>query len=197
MSGRFSEPLFARVHLAPEALARSPGHVQERFPTGVHAMQATLDYLRPLPEALVQGWLASPRGHIVLDAARHGFEPGGGTFRGRPLADIAWVRLALLVDDPVAFLTPVGALIAQLIGWGETSGWDTQPWRDFVRGVRSGFESGYGRSEAARGNVDAYLAEGIAWYLADRRGLNVENPRLEKLLRATVFNNAWYHALWK
>ena len=189
------EALFARIHISPEALARSPGHVSERFATGVAAMQATLAYLRPLPPTLVQRWLAQERGHIVIDASQHRFEPGSCAFRGRWLEDVAWVKLALLVDDPIRFLTPVGALIAHLIGWGETPGRDAQPWRDFVRGVQSGFEAGYGRSDAARCDVDAYLAEGIAWYLTDRRGLNVENPRLEKLLRATVFNNAWHSSI--
>ena len=54
------------------------------------------------------------------------------------------------------------------------------------------FRGGYGRSQAARTDVTAYLAEGIAAYLADRSGLNVSDPRLEKLLAATVFNPAMY-----
>lgn len=185
------DSLFWRVHVSPDALARSPGHVGTRFATGMAAMRATQAYLRPLPDALVRLWLARDRGHIVIDAVRQGFRPGMSAFRGRRLEDVAWVRLTLLAEDPIAYLTPVGALIAHLIGWGESPEEKGQPWRDFARGVWSGFEAGYGRSDAARADVDAYLAEGIAWYLADRRGLNVENPRLEKLLRATLFNEAW------
>ena len=189
------EALFTRIHIAPDALARSPGHVTERFRTGVEAMRATLSLLRPLPHALAERWLAEPRGHIVIDAVRHGFEPGAGVFRARALEDVAWVRLALLADDPVAYLTPVGALIARLIGWAGTPERAGQAWRDFARGVRSGFEAGYGRSDAARTCEDAYLAEGIAWFLVDRRDLNASDPRLEKLLRATVFDDRWIRSL--
>jgi hypothetical protein len=183
--------LFARIHIAPDALARSPGHVRERYANAAAVMQATLAYLRPLPPALVARWLRREEGHVVIDAMRHGFRAGENPWRDRVLRDVAWVRLRLLVDEPVDYLAPVGALIAWLIGWGRMQGPDTQPWRDFEQGVRSAFAAGYGRSEMARADVDAYLAEGIAWFLADRRGLNLADPRLEKLLRATVFNEAW------
>jgi hypothetical protein len=184
-------PLAPRVHISPDALARSPGHVAERFETVSDALAATLALLRPLPEALVARWLATPRGHVVIDARQHGFVAGESLFRGRALADVAWVRLALLVDDPIAYLTPVGWLIARIMGWGQENARDDQRWRDFERGVQSGFAAGYGRSEAARADVNAYLAEGVAWYLADMRGLNAADPRLHKLLRATIFDESF------
>jgi len=187
-------PLIPRIHISPEALARSPGHVSEHFDTVSDALAATLAILQPLPRALVDLWLAQPRGHIVIDAQEHGFVTGESLFRGRALQDAAWLRLALLVDDPIAYLTPVGVLIARIIGWGQPHARHDQRWRDFERGVRSGFAAGYGRSEAARADVDAYLAEGVAWYLADASGLNIEDPRLHKLLRASVFNEAFYQA---
>jgi hypothetical protein len=184
-------PLAPRVHISPDALARSPGHVAERFETVSDALAATLALLRPLPEALVARWLATPRGHVIIDARQHGFVAGESLFRGRALADVAWVRLALLVDDPVAYLTPVGWLIVRIMGWGQDNIRDDQRWRDFERGVQSGFAAGYGRSEAAQADMNAYLAEGIAWHLADARGLNAADPRLHKLLRATIFDESF------
>ncbi len=188
--------LISRVHFESGALARSPGHVRQRYPTPAAAMKATLHYLQPLPEALIARWLAEDRGHIIIQASQHGFELGKSRFRRRWLEDVAWVRITLLVDDPIDYLMPVAALLASLIGWGSTPDQATQPWQDFVRGVRSSFDAGYGRRDEARADVDAYLAEGIAWYLVDRRGLNITNPRLEKLLRATVFNEAWCRRLF-
>ncbi len=191
-SNNLHAPLIQRVHISPDALARSPGHVAERFDTVSDALAATLALLKPLPEALVAHWLAKPRGHVVIDARRHAFVAGQDEFRGRVLQDVAWGRLSLLVDEPTAYLTPVGWLIARIMGWGQPHARDDQRWRDFERGVRSGFAVGYGRSEAARADVNAYLAEGVAWYLADARGLNVADPRLHKLLRATVFDDRFY-----
>ncbi len=190
----WSPAFIARIHLAPDVLARSPGHVSEHFSTGVEAMRATLAYLRPLPRAWVQRWLAQERGHLVIHPTRHGFQAGVQTFRGRALEDVAWMQLSLLIDDPIAYLTPFGMLMAHLIHWEERDKWQSQAWRDVARGVQSGFEAGYGRSEAAREQIDIYLAEGIAWYLVDRRALNIANPRLEKLLRSTLFRDDWYQA---
>jgi len=184
--------LIQRVHISPDALARSPGHVAEHFDTVSDALTATLALLRPLPPALIERWLAEPRGHVVIDAQKHGFAAGECLFRGRALQDVAWLRLALLVDDPISYLTPAGWLIARIIGWGHADARTDQRWRDFERGVLSGFAAGYGRSEAARADVNAYLAEGVAWYLADARSLNVADPRLYKLLRATVFSETFF-----
>ena len=184
--------LVQRVHISPDALAHSPGHVAEHFGTVSDALAATLALLRPLPEGVTERWLESPRGHVVIDARRHGFAAGESRFRGRTLQDVAWVKLTLLVDDPVAYLAPVGALIARIIGWRQPDARADQRWRDFERGVQSGFDAGYGRSDAARADVNAYLAEGVAWYLAAPRGLNIADPRLHKLLRATVFSEAFY-----
>jgi hypothetical protein len=163
-------PLIQRVHISPDALARSPGHVAEHFATVSDALAATLALLHPLPGALVNRWLAEPRGHVVIDARDHGFVAGESTFRGRALQDVARVRLALLVNDPISYLTPASWLIARIIGWGQPGARSDQRWRDFDQGVRSGFAAGYGRSDAAQTDVNAYLAEGIAWYLADARG---------------------------
>ena len=185
-------PLIQRVHISPDALARSPGHVNEHLGTVSDALAATLALLQPLPHALVERWLAEPRGHVVIDAWQHGFVSGESAFRGRRLLDVAWVRLALLVDDPIAYLTPIGQLIARLVGWEQPHARSDQRWRDFLQGVKSGFAAGYGRSDAALMDVNAYLAEGVAWYLADEQGLNMADPRLHKLLRATLFNKRFY-----
>ena len=184
--------LVQRVHISPDALARSPGNVAEHFDAVSDALAATLTLLRPLPGGLIDRWLAKPGGHIIIDARKHEFVAGESLFRGRALPNVAWVRLALLVEDPISYLTPVGWLIARILDWGQPNARADQRWRDFERGVQSGFAAGYGRSDAARADVNAYLAEGIAWHLADPRGLNMENPRLHKLLRATVFSEAFY-----
>lgn len=186
------ETLSARIHISPDALARSPGHVAEHFDTVSDALTATLALLRPLPSALLERWLAKPRGHVIIDARQHGFTPGESQFRGRDLQDAAWLRLALLVDDTISYLVPAGYLIAHITGWNQPDAREDQRWLDFERGVQSGFKAGYGRSEAARTDVNAYLAEGIAWFLADSRSLNIADPRLYKLLRATIFDDHFY-----
>ncbi len=181
--------------MGAHVLARAPEEVRSRFATPGQVMQATLAYLRPLPPALIARWLAQEGGHIVIDHARHGFDQGPCAFRGRELSQVAWIRIDLLVADPITYLHPVGKLLAHILGWTSSPQPRTQAWRDLVQGVRRGFNAGYGRDQAARSSPIDYLAEGIAWYLVDRRAFNVADPRLEKLLRATVFNPSWYRHL--
>ncbi len=190
-----SSLLTPRVHIGVHVLARAPEAVRSRFATPGQVMQGTLAYLHRLPPALIARWLAQKGGHIVIDDARHGFEQGPCTFRGRELVQVAWTRIDLLVTDPITYLHPVGKLLAHILGWASTPQPQTQAWRDLVQGVQRGFDAGYGRSLAAQSSPLDYLAEGIAWYLVNRRALNVADPRLEKLLRATVFNPSWYRHL--
>lgn len=189
------------MHIVSGSLAASPGHVTEHFATPAAALSAAGSWLQRLPDPLFVCWLASPGGHIVLNADRHGFAQGESMYQGRTLVDVAWLRLAVYPDDRVGFLTPVGHLISHLVGWG--SGEQGQPafvapapalraWDQFASGVQSCFQAGYGLSAASRSDTTVYLAEGIAAYLDDRRRLNVRDPRLEKLLAATLFRESAY-----
>lgn len=193
--------LETRVHIVSGSLAASPGHVIEHFATPADALAAARLWLQRLPDPLWRRWLAAPGGHIVLNAGQHGFVPGDSIYQGRTLMDVAWLKLAVYPDDRVMFLTPVGHLIAHLVGWGSET--KAQPalvapapalraWDQFVSGVQSCFRVGYGLSVAAQSDVTGYLAEGIAAYLDDHRRLNVRDPRLEKLLAATLFRETSY-----
>jgi hypothetical protein len=188
-----AHPLYPRIHILPEALARSPGHVSEHFANPASALSGVLSQLQDLPESLVGRWLAAPGGHIILNHRQHGFVPGDNVFRSRILVDAAWLKLAFMVDE-VRFLMPAGHLIAKIAGWEQET--TVEPalggWDQFVGGVQSCFRAGYGISAEARADVTAYLAEGIAHYLADRRSLNRHDPRLEKLLAATLFDPRAY-----
>ena len=185
--------LYPRIHILPGALARSPGHVSEHFANPASALSGVLSRLQDLPEPLVRRWLAAPRGHIILNDQRHGFVSGGNTFRQRSLDDVAWMKLSVVAED-VRFLTPVGHLISRIVGWEQ--GTEVEPalkgWEQFEGGVQSCFLAGYGISAEAQQDVGDYLAEGIAHYLIDRRSLNRHDPRLEKLLAATLFDPKAY-----
>lgn len=188
-----AHPLFPRIHILPDALARSPGHVSEQFANPANALSGVLSRLQILPEPLVARWLASAGGHIILNHLQHGFVPGDNTFRDRILLDAAWLKLAFVVDE-VQFLTPVGALIAWLVGWEQATAIEPalKGWEQFESGVQSCFRAGYGVSLEAQVDVTAYLAEGIAHYLTNRRSLNRHDPRLEKLLAVTLFDPKVY-----
>ncbi|MCO6452051.1 MAG: hypothetical protein J5I90_14805 [Caldilineales bacterium] len=180
-----------RLHILPETLARSPGNISERFANPVNALNYFEALLQTLPQPLIANWLAKPGGHVILNNTRHQFAPGNDP--ERQLTDIAWTRLAF-ISDPIPFLVPTGHLIARLAGWGRKVG-AVKNWDSFVGGVYRAFDAGFGLSPAARADVNEYLAEGIAAYLADRKELNRRDPALEKLLRAHLFDERAYRTI--
>jgi hypothetical protein len=181
----------------PDTLAHSPGRITEHFATPMAALAATERLLSPLPEPLRLRWLAAPDGHIVLNPSIHTFSPGPNQVYKRTLQNVAWVRASDLVDDPVAFLAPAGQLIHHLI----LDRWQLQRlpasavWAQFWGGVQSCHRAGYAGTVEARADAGLYLAEGIARWLADRRAFNLHDPRLEKLLAATIFDASFYKNL--
>jgi hypothetical protein len=197
MSSAVWQQLHDRLHILPDTLARSPTTVGEHFPTPMALLATVAQGLTPLPLPLREAWLAAAGGHLVLTADCHGFVPGPQPFRRETLTDVAWLRAALWLSDRTAFFEPVGWLIYRLL----TDRFDleaamTSPsWASFWRGLESGWQAGYGLTEAARTDIRAYLAEGIAGYLGDRMAFNQRDPRLEKLLAATLFNAHFYRHL--
>lgn len=188
--------LLPRIHTTPDLLARSSGRVTSRYDTPMTAINALLLQLSLLPVPLLHTWLQHPRGHIVINPQYHGYKPGFQPVVSRTLQDVAWIKLTYSLSDPILYLTPVGALISQLLGWKKPDSVAVlKNWKSFRQGVESCFRAEYGRSEVARENIDSYMAEGIANYLVDRRQLNIQDPALEKLLRATVFQARAYHPL--
>lgn len=189
--------LLSRLHILPDTVARSPGHIAEHFATPMAAFAATEHLLRPLPEPLRQRWLTAPEGHIVLNPTVHAFVAGPNHFRGRALTDVAWLTLRCLVDDTISFLTPAGQLIHHLIldRYQLRREPASAVWVSFWGGLQSCHRAGYASTQEAREDIDLYLAEGIARWLADRRGLNMQDPRLEKLLAATLFEATFYEQL--
>ncbi len=198
MASAWQRVLQARTHIVAGSLAASPGHIVEHFPTPAAALNSLVPWLQGLPDPLLAHWLAIPGGHVVLNAERHGFTRGESTYGDRTLEDVAWLRLALYPQDRLAYLSPLGYLIACLLGWPVGGPASRAPilkaWEDFTLGVQDSFRPGYGLSDKARTDETAYLAESIAAYLDDRRSLNARDPRIEKLLAATVFKASSYLA---
>jgi len=191
------QQLHMRLHILPTTLTRSPAQVRERFATPMALWQVVAPELAPLPLPLRERWLAAPGGHLVLTPDRHGFVPGPQPFRRETLTDVAWLRAALWLSDRTAFYEPVGWLVYHLLcdRFDLEAAAATAPWASFWQGLQSGWQAGYGLGEAARCDVVGYLVAGIAGYLGDRRALNQRDPRLEKLLAATVFNAHFYRHL--
>lgn len=192
----------AKLHLVPGALARMPTAIGEHFDSPWAPVEALKRQLRPFPTGLLCFWVAQERGHVLIGPQDRGYMPGVQRCGQRMLAGVAHVALADLAMASSRPLVLVGGLLDHLLGcrgaadgaWLSDGGGITPRWQEVGRRVRELFALGYGQSEAAQHDPHAYFAEGLAAYWIDRRTLNVADPLLERLLRRTVMNDAFWAA---
>lgn len=191
----------AKLHLEPGALARVPTSVSERFDNPWAPMKALQRRLRPFPVGLLRFWAAQERGHVLIGRRDRGYVPGPQRCGKRTLDGVAYVALADLAAANDRPLVLIGLLLDHLLGcrggegaWLSEGGGITPRWREVGRQVHELFELGYGQSEAAQHDPHIYFAEGLAAYCRDRRALNVADPLLERLLRRTIMNEAFWKA---
>jgi len=191
----------AKLHLEPGALARVPTSVSERFDNPWAAVKRLQQRLRPFPTGLLRFWAAQERGHVLIGSRDRGYVPGPQQCGRRMLDGVAHVALADLAAANDRPLVLIGLLLDHLLGcqggegaWLSDGGGITPRWQEVGRQVHELFGLGYGQSEAAQRDPHFYFAEGLAAYCRDRRALNVADPLLERLLRRTIMNEAFWMA---
>lgn len=191
-----------KLHLVPGALARLPTAISERFDNPWAAVETLKRQLRPFPTGLLRFWAAQERGHVLIGPRDRGYVPGPQQCGRRILDGVAHLALADLAAANARPLVLIGHLLDHLLGcygapegtWLSDGGGITPRWQEVGRQVRELFALGYGQSEAAQRDPHVYFAEGLAAYCRDRRALNVADPLLERLLRRTVMNEAFWVA---
>ncbi|MFZ2520411.1 MAG: hypothetical protein WA089_17065, partial [Anaerolineae bacterium] len=64
-------------------------------------------------------------------------------------------------------------------------------WQAVGQRIASLARLGYDPQPAASGDPHAYLAAGLALFIADRAALNVQDPKLERLLATTLLHEGF------
>jgi hypothetical protein len=189
-----------RLHVERHALAESPPAVQRRFAHAWAPVDLLGERLVPWPGGLLAFWLAAPAGHIVLTAGPSTYVPGPVPLRAqawhdRELQAVARISLADLLDDPRATLGILAHLVDHLLGSQGAAG---APWLSDGAGATPPLQAvgerfaalarlGYGPTEP-----HAYFAWAFGGYWLDRRALNVADPNVERLLRTTLADEAFW-----
>ncbi len=191
-----------KIHLARGALARSPGHVQERLASGWDGVMALAGLLAELPDTGLGWWAQQPRGHILLTAQAQEYAAGELLHGQETLEAVAQVPLPLLVTAPEAVLALALQPLDHLLGcrgqaggpWLSDGGGITPRWRRVGEQVVRLFPLGYGLSPQAQMDPHAYLAQGMALALLDPRRLQTADPKLHRLLQGSLLNPGfWRH----
>jgi hypothetical protein len=192
-----------RMHIVPRALELSPVEVQRRFPHAWAPLEELVKQLRAFPAGLVHFWLEQPGGHVVLTHLPSRYVVGEQKLKGHPLHHVAYVRLSDLADGSLEALVPIGHLLDHLLSaaggeeglWFSEGGGMNRTLQGLGASIVALFALGYGFDTEACRDVRSYFARSFALYLHDRRALNVADPQMEKLLRTTLFAEAFWSRL--
>lgn len=185
-----------KIHIRKHALARVPQRIARHFAHPWEPVSALVRYFSLFPEPLLAFWLDHPAGHVVITADDEGYFPGTVTEGPYTWAGVAYISLPMLVKEGEHPLIYIAHLLDHLLGcdgvedgqWLSEGGGYLPKWRDVGQRLYRQFQLGYAPTESARANPRRYFAEGIVSYWNDRRGLRVQDPGLEAILRTTLFD---------
>ncbi len=189
-----------KIHVQPDAYARSDGSVQEQLDTGWQGALLLANLLAKLPEPALRWWARQPAGHILFTANDTKYVAGRLDATGRDLAGVSVLPLALVVRQPRAALVRALLPLDHLLGcqgaengpWLSDGGGVSPRWLSIGVQIARLFPLGYGLSPAAQKDPHLYLAEGLAAALTDRRRLNTADPKLERILKTSILSaNFW------
>ncbi len=195
--------LHRKIHVADGAYTQSGRGVRARFSSGWSAAIELADRLADLPEAAIDWWAAQPNGHLLLTAADDTYATSL-LVEGEIVQGVAALPIFWLIEDPSRALAAALRPLDHLLGcagekngpWLSDGGGITPRWQWIGEQISRLFPLGYGGTEASRQDPHAYLAQGFALALTDRRSLNAADPKLERLIGASLLSPGfWKHAV--
>ncbi len=193
-----------KIHVRKHALARIPRSLARQFPHPWAPVSDLIQYFGLFPDPMLSFWLDHPAGHVVLTAGEAGYVTGEVTEGQKHLAGVAYIPLAALKGEGEHPLLYIAFMFDHLLGcdgvtdgrWLSEGGGYLPLWQEVGQRLQRQFALGYGGTEEARADPRRYFAEAWVAYWEDRRGLRVQDPGLEAILRTTLFNAAFWRRVY-
>ena len=193
--------LHEHIHLAPAAWTQAPAPVRASFSSPFEPAQRLAQEVGRLPPSLLTWWAGLPDGHILL-ADQHGYTPGRLADDSHGRTNVAQLALADLADPTgnrgdawywIAHLLDhhLGCLGAADGAWLSDGAGINARWQEVGQRIAVLARLGYNPQPGAATNPHAYLAAGLALFIADRAALNVQDPKLERLLATTLLHEGF------
>ncbi len=194
-----------KIHIRKHALAHIPRNIARHFAHPWAPVSRFLGFFGLFPDPLLSFWLDHPAGHVVITAEKAGYVPGEVQEQHHSWAGVAYIPLASLVGQGEHPLIYLAHLFDHLLGcdgiadglWLSEGGGYLPAWQAVGERIHRQFALGYAESETARQDPRRYFAEGIVAYWSDRRGLRVQDPGLETILRTTLLNPAFWKQVYR
>lgn len=188
------------IHIEAQALDLSPAAVRAHFAHIWAPAERITQELERFPAGWLATWLDLGIGHLVFTYQLSRYQPGIVSWQGRTLRDVAFLSLADVARDPLEALLPVFHLWDHLLGcgaaeeglWLAEGGGLTPALREVGAQFVRANALGYGHAALAVDNARDYFAHTLLLYLRDPRRLNVLDPVIYKLYRATLMSEAFW-----
>jgi len=189
-----------KLGIVPGTVARAPRSIARHFESDWAPVERLAAHLVCLPDGALRFLATIQGGHILVAPDTEGYFIGEQSVRQRTLWNVAYIPLAALLDPadrrPLQVVAQLldhylGCLGAQEGPWLSEGGGYNARWQ--AVGCRILQLAGLGYlSEGNPLTPRAYFARALAWYCHDRRGLNVADPKMQRLLADTIMNDGFW-----
>lgn len=163
-------------------------------------MKALVRQISCIPASAWDYLLGCDHGFAVVVSGESSYLPGPAAVHGRTLTNVAFISVEDLALDNEKPLHVVGHLLDHHLGcggdpegrWLSEGGGVTPAWQEAGSRLPEIFALGYALDAVAGANVRDYFAQSLALYCWDRRRLNVADPQIERWLRHTLWDEAFW-----
>lgn len=189
-----------KMGVEPGLWRRLPPGALQGFESQWEPVERWAAHLSRLPDGLLAYLAGHPRGYLLVGDCTD-YHPGALTIGVRTYHNLVRCDYRQL-DTPFAGILAVGYLLDHLLGcdgetegaWLSDGGGTTPALREIGGRISRIFALGYAIDEEAAVDRHAYLARSLAWYVTDRRALNVADPQMERLLTHSLLSEPfWAH----
>jgi len=193
----------SKLHIAPGTLARASGAIGDCFESPWAPVEELGRRLPGFGVGLLRYWAIQERGHVLIGPSDRGYLPGQQQWGRHQLDGVAFVSVVDLARASRRPLVLVAHMLDHLLGcagavdgpWLSDGGGTTAGLREVGQRVRELHRLGYSRGQEAQCDLHEYFAEALVDFCLDRRALNVADPPMERLLRRTLMNEAFWRAM--
>ena len=193
--------LVSKMGIEPGMLRRASPQVAGQYDSQWAPVEELASRLERLPAGTLQFLANHPNGYLVV-SSRSRYEPDDVVVGERSRTNVAFFDIGDL-NSPFTCIRVAANLVDHLLGcdgkpdglWLSDGGGITPALAEVGEQISRRFDLGYAITQEAGRSRHDYLAHSLAWYIEDRRKLNVADPQIERLLKRSLMDEAFWNRI--